>query len=122
MPTTLTDSDSLTLVDAVATQLGTPFSRAGGDNIFLSDSTAFLISILSKPSDQLTLLDSLTIQRSIAFALADQLTLSDDAGAPILVVQLLLILSDSISLSDASSAVASDSLDLYLRRYLNDVA
>jgi len=50
------------------------------------------------------------------------LTLSDDAGAPILVVQLLLILSDSISLSDASSAVASDSLDLYLRRYLNDVA
>src|SRR5665213_2148097 len=122
MPNILTDFDSLALVDSVTIALGNPFFRAGGDNIFLSDSTAFLISILSKPSDQLTLLDSLVIRRSIALSLSDSLDLADVGAAPVLAVQLLLILSDSVSLSDASSAVASDSLDLYLRRYLNDVA
>lgn len=119
---TLTESDSLSLSDSVLIALGNPQSRAGGDNILLSDSLGILVEYQPKFSDQLSLTDSLKIQRSIALSLADSLSLSDVGAAPVLAVQILLVLSDSLSLSDTFLAVPSDALDLYLRRYLNDVS
>jgi hypothetical protein len=124
MPTPLTQtaSDSFAFGDSLAIQLGTPVSRAGGDNIFLSDSAQFLVALLSNPSDTLSLSDQLRIQRSIALALSDSLSLSDSNQAPVIAVQILLTLSDSLSLSDVVSAMPSTALDQYLRRYLNDVS
>lgn len=122
MPTTLTSSDSFTLSDALTIALRNPQDREGGDNLFLSDSVSFLVGLRSNPSDQLSLSDFLQIQRSISFAFTDSLSLSGGAAAPVLAVQLLLVLSDSLSLSDTISATPSTATDLYLRRYLNDVA
>lgn len=122
MPTTLTASDSFALSDAIALKLGTPVSRAGGDNLFFADSAKIRVDYLPKPSDQLVLSDHLKIQRSIAFSFSDSLTLVDSAGAPIIAVELRLSFNDSLSLSDTSSASLSSALDMYLRRYLNDVS
>lgn len=124
MPTPINEtlSDVFSLSDSVALRLGTPVSRFGGDNLFLSDSAQFLVSLLSKPSDQLSLSDRLQIQRSIALSFVDVLALADSAGAPILIVEIDLLFSDSLSLSDSPSVMPSTGLDEYLRRYLNDVA
>jgi len=122
MPTTLTESDSFVLSDAVAIQLINPNSRAGGDNILLSDSAQFQVNLLSTLSDSLNLSDRLQIQRSVGLSFSDSLSLLDNGSAPVSAVQILLVLSDSLSLSDTSSVVPSSALDLYLRRYLNDVS
>lgn len=122
MSTTLSTSDSFAFSDSVVLQLGNPYVRSGGDNLFLSDSTSFLVSLLSKPSDQLSLSDRLQLDRAIALSFSDALALTDSAMLPVLIVQILLTLNDSLSLSDSPSVSSSSSLDEYLRRYLNDVS
>ena len=122
MPTTLTDSDTLSLSDSVVLRLGNPFTRAVGDNLFLSDSLQTLVNLLSHPSDSLSLSDRLQIQKSIELILSDSLNLSDSLATPVEAVQLLLSLSDTLSLSDAVSTSSSEAIEQYLRRYLNDVS
>lgn len=121
MATTLTDSDNFVLADSLSIQLGNPFDREVGDNLFLSDSAQFLVSLLSAPTDALSLSDSLIIEKSIALALADQLSFSDSLLPLVEAVQIRLALSDALSFSDILSTTTSSGLDQYLRRYLNDV-
>lgn len=124
MPTPLTTSasDSFALSDALSLRLETPISRAGGDNLFFADSAQIRVDYLPKPSDQLVLSDHLQIQRSIAFSFSDSLALADSADAPVIAVELQLSFNDSLFLSDVSSVSLSSTLDMYLRRYLNDVS
>lgn len=124
MPTPLTTSasDSFALSDTLSLRLETPVSRAGGDNLFFADSAQIRVDYLPKPSDQLVLSDHLQIQRSIAFSFSDSLALADSADAPVIAVELQLSFNDSLFLSDVSSVSLSSALDMYLRRYLNDVS
>lgn len=122
MATTLTLSDNFTFSDSLQMHLGQPMERAGGDNLFLSDSLQTLVNLLSITSDQISISDQLQIIKSIEIKLADTLSLSDVLVAPVEAIQLLLSLSDSLSFSDAVSISSSEALDQYLRRYLNDVS
>jgi len=122
MPTTLTTSDQLTLTDSLILHLGNPFTRAVGDNLFLSDSAQFLVNLLSNPSDHFTFSDQLRILKSIQLVFADAFSFSDNLVDPVEAVQLLLSLSDSLVLSDVASISSSETLEQYLRRYLNDVS
>lgn len=114
-------ADILEIVDTAIVNQQYPTSRPISDNVLISDSLQLLLDNLLHLSDQLALSDSLRIRIGLALSLSDTLVLSDSA-APRVSVTIVLNLSDTLSLSDALEDSLSSELDLYLRRYLNDVS
>ena len=122
----MTFSDTLTLSDSVIVHLVVPIAL----NITLSDTFTFLdsqnYSAAYSPafSDTLALSDSVIVQilpSPINLSFGDSLELSDSIGQ--LVVDRVIIASfqDSLFLSDSVIVQVGQSLNSYLRRYLNDV-
>jgi len=136
----LSDSDSITLSDAVIFLIGvglgksdtltfsdvlriaTDVRRTLGDNILLSDFLVTLLAGLPTYSDSFALSDTARLGLSLGLSQNDSLVLSD-AVLLAIVNNLIVTKSDTLNLSDniELSLTGTGNLDQYIRHWLNDV-
>jgi len=101
-------------------QLRREFRESVSDGLNLSSDVLLRLDTFLSLSDSLTLLDTILLKFSQGIEVDDDLNSWDDKVSTDTFVQLIISVSDALSLNDSITVYISVDLIAYIRRYLND--